>query len=87
MVRGYIAYDNRLLMVRIQGIITIQRYMDDVLWLVTLLFLRGTPYALHQQDDARPTQHDSEKNVHKLPRPQFSPDISPIDKIWDAISN
>ncbi|UYV76089.1 hypothetical protein LAZ67_13002496 [Cordylochernes scorpioides] len=52
MVWGAIAYDSRSPLLRIQGTMTAQRYVDDVLRPVTLPYLQGIPNALYQQDIA-----------------------------------
>ncbi|UYV79305.1 RPS13 [Cordylochernes scorpioides] len=49
-----IAYDIRSTLVLIQGTMTSQRYVDDVLRSTTLPYLQGVPNALYQQDNARP---------------------------------
>ncbi|UYV73697.1 ARMC8, partial [Cordylochernes scorpioides] len=54
MVWGAIAYDSRSPLLHIQGTMTAQRYVDDVLRPVTLPYLQGVPNALYQQDNARP---------------------------------
>ncbi|UYV78480.1 hypothetical protein LAZ67_16001679, partial [Cordylochernes scorpioides] len=54
MVWGAIAYDSRSPLLRIQGTMTAQRYVDDVL---------------------RPM----------LPWPPYSPELSPIEHVWDII--
>ncbi|UYV78355.1 BCHE [Cordylochernes scorpioides] len=46
MVWGAIAYDSRSPLLRIQGTMTAQRYVDDVLRPVTLPYLQGVPNAL-----------------------------------------
>ncbi|UYV61840.1 GNRHR [Cordylochernes scorpioides] len=48
MVWGAIAYDSRSPLLRIQGTMTAQRYVDDVLRPVTLPYLQGVPNALYQ---------------------------------------
>ncbi|UYV70475.1 hypothetical protein LAZ67_7003182 [Cordylochernes scorpioides] len=54
MVWGAIAYDSRSPLLRIQGTMTAQRYVDDVLRPVTLPYLQGVSNALYQQDNVRP---------------------------------
>ncbi|UYV66841.1 hypothetical protein LAZ67_4003052 [Cordylochernes scorpioides] len=54
MVWGAIAYDSRSPLLRIQGNMTAQRYVDDVLRPVTLPYLQGVPNALNKQDNSRP---------------------------------
>ncbi|UYV66277.1 hypothetical protein LAZ67_4001183, partial [Cordylochernes scorpioides] len=89
MVWGAIAYDSRPPLLRIQGTMTAQRYVDDVLRPVTLPYLQGVPNALYQQDNARPhTARISQQplqDVQMLPWPPYSPDLSPIEHVWDII--
>ncbi|UYV85123.1 hypothetical protein LAZ67_X004632 [Cordylochernes scorpioides] len=89
MVWGAIAYDSRSPLLRIQGTMTAQRYVDDVLRPVTLPYLQGVPNALYQQDNARPhtarISQQALQDVQMLPRPPYSPDLSPIEHVWDII--
>ncbi|UYV66873.1 Transposase [Cordylochernes scorpioides] len=89
MVWGAIAYDSRSPLLRNQGTMTAQRYVDDVLRPVTLPYLQGVPNALYQQDNARlHTAHISQQalqDVQMLPWPPYSPDLSPIEHVWDII--
>ncbi|UYV85106.1 hypothetical protein LAZ67_X004594 [Cordylochernes scorpioides] len=89
MVWGAIAYDSRSALLRIQGTMTAQRYVDDVLRPVTLPYLQGVPNALYQQDNARPhtarISQQALQDVHMLPWPPYSPDLSPIEHVWDII--
>ncbi|UYV64650.1 hypothetical protein LAZ67_3001497 [Cordylochernes scorpioides] len=89
MVWGAIAYDSRSPLLRIQGTMTAQRYVDDVLRPVTLPYLQGVPNALYQQDNARPhtarISQQALKDVQMLPWPPYSPDLSPIEHVWDII--
>ncbi|UYV72116.1 hypothetical protein LAZ67_9001869 [Cordylochernes scorpioides] len=89
MVWGAIEYDSRSPLLRIQGTMTAQRYVDDVLRPVTLPYLQGVPNALYQQDNARPhTARISQQvlqDVQMLPWPPYSPDLSPIEHVWDII--
>ncbi|UYV70330.1 Transposase [Cordylochernes scorpioides] len=89
MVWGAIAYDSRSPLLRIQGTMTAQRYVDDVLRPVTLTYLQGVPNALYQQDNARPhtarISQQALQDVQMLPWPPYSPDLSPIEHVWDII--
>ncbi|UYV84076.1 Transposase [Cordylochernes scorpioides] len=89
MVWGAIAYDSRSPLLRIQGTMTAQRYVDDVLRPVTLPYLQGVPNAIYQQDNARPhtarISQQALQDVQMLPWPPYSPDLSPIEHVWDII--
>ncbi|UYV81071.1 hypothetical protein LAZ67_19002692 [Cordylochernes scorpioides] len=89
MVWSAIAYNSRSPLLRIQGTMTAQRYVDDVLGPVTLPYLQGVPNALYQQDNARPhtarISQQALQDVQMLPWPPYSPDLSPIEHVWDII--
>ncbi|UYV61654.1 RPS10 [Cordylochernes scorpioides] len=89
MVWGAIAYDSRSPLLRIQGTMTAQRYVDDLLRPVTLPYLQGVPNALYQQDNDRPhtarISQQALQDVQMLPWPPYSPDLSPIEHVWDII--
>ncbi|UYV67486.1 hypothetical protein LAZ67_5000874 [Cordylochernes scorpioides] len=89
MVWGAIAYDSRSPLLHIRGTMTAQRYVDDVLRPVTLPYLQGVPNALYQQDNARPhtarISQQALQDVQMLPWPPYSPDLSPIEHVWDII--
>ncbi|UYV83546.1 K02A2.6-like [Cordylochernes scorpioides] len=89
MVWGAIAYDSMSPLLRIQGTMTAQRYVDDVLRPVTLPYLQGVPNALYLQDNARPhtarISQQALQDVQMLPWPPYSPDLSPIEHVWDII--
>ncbi|UYV84839.1 hypothetical protein LAZ67_X003662 [Cordylochernes scorpioides] len=89
MVWGAIAYDSRSPLLRIQGTMTAQRYVDDVLRPVALPYLQRVPNALYQQDNARPhtarISQQALQDVQMLPWPPYSPDLSPIEHVWDII--
>ncbi|UYV61519.1 hypothetical protein LAZ67_1005132 [Cordylochernes scorpioides] len=74
---------------RFQGTMTAQRYVDDVLRPVTLPYLQGVPNALYQQDNARPhtarIRQQAMQDVQMLPWPPYSPELSPIEHVWDII--
>ncbi|UYV71962.1 hypothetical protein LAZ67_9001366 [Cordylochernes scorpioides] len=99
MVWGAIAYDSRSPLLRIQGTMTAQRYVDDVLRPVTLPYLQEVPNALYQQDNARPhtariSQQALEDHVwdiigrrlHALPQPRLEDVLwQMVEREWRAI--
>ncbi|GFW50134.1 transposable element Tcb2 transposase [Trichonephila clavipes] len=54
MVWGAIIYDTRSTLIVMRGILTCQRYVDDILRPHERPFLNGLPGAIFQQDNARP---------------------------------
>ncbi|UYV76771.1 hypothetical protein LAZ67_14001985 [Cordylochernes scorpioides] len=88
MVWGAIAYDSRSPLLRIQGTMTAQRYVDDVLRPVTLPYLQGVPNALYQQDNADRTLLALANKLCKMYRcfpGHRTLLISPIEHVWDII--
>ncbi|GFS53300.1 transposable element Tc1 transposase [Trichonephila clavipes] len=89
MVWGASAYDSTSPLVRIQGTLNAQRYVQNVLHPVAIPYLQGLPNAIFQQDNAHPhtsriSQH-ALRGVQRLPWPTYSPDLSPIEHVWDVI--
>ncbi|GFV16019.1 transposable element Tcb2 transposase [Trichonephila clavipes] len=54
MVLGAIAYDSRSTLIVMRGLLTGQRYVDDILRPYVGPFLNGIPGEIFQQDNARP---------------------------------
>ncbi|GFU14542.1 transposable element Tcb1 transposase [Trichonephila clavipes] len=70
------------------GTLTGQRYVDDILRLHLGHFLNG-PGAIFQQDNARPhtarVAQDFLRYFQTLPFPARSPDLSPVEYVWDQL--
>ena len=65
------------------------RYCDDILRPIVMPFIRLHPL-IFQHDNAQPharfcTQFLEGENVPGLPWPVYSPDMSPIKHVWDAL--
>ncbi|GFV90886.1 transposable element Tc1 transposase [Trichonephila clavipes] len=89
MVWSAVAYDSTSPLVRIQGALNAQRYVQNVLRSVAISYLQGPPNAIFHQDNARShtarlSQH-ALRGLHMLPWPAYSPDLSPIEHVWDVI--
>ena len=69
--------------------LTAQHYIDQVFHSIALSFIVALPGTVLQQDNARPhaarlTQNFlTTHNVPTLPWPASSPDLNPIEDIWD----
>ncbi|GFV78170.1 transposable element Tcb2 transposase [Trichonephila clavipes] len=89
MVWGAIAYNTRSALVLIHGTMTALRYIHDILQPHVLLLMQRLPGAIFQQDNARShtarVSQDCLLTVTTLPWPARSPDLSPIEHIWDHL--
>ncbi|GFW45365.1 DDE_3 domain-containing protein [Trichonephila clavipes] len=86
---GAISWDTRSSLVVLQGTLTARRYVDDILTPIVLSMLSSHPGAIYQQNNARPhTARLSQQCLQGydvLLWPTRSPDLSPIENVWDAL--
>ncbi|GFT49614.1 transposable element Tcb1 transposase [Trichonephila clavipes] len=86
---GAIGYDSRSTLIVMRGILTGQRYVDDILRPHVGPFLNGLPEAIFQQDNARPctarVAQDFLRHFQTLPWSARSPDLSPVGHVWDQL--
>lgn len=91
MVWGAISYHRRSQLLRIEGNLNSNRYVREVLEPEVVPFLQGIPGAVFQQDNARPhvarivRDFFSAQHIQLLPWPAYSPDMSPIEHVWDMV--
>ncbi|GFV41244.1 transposable element Tcb2 transposase [Trichonephila clavipes] len=89
MVWGGIAYDSRSPLIVMRGTLTDQHYVDDILRSHVGPFLNGLSGAIFQQDNACPhtarVAQDFLRHFQTLPWPDRSPDLSPVEHVWDKL--
>ncbi|GFX07085.1 DDE_3 domain-containing protein [Trichonephila clavipes] len=89
MVWGRIANDSRSTLFVMRGILTGQRYVDDILRPHVGPFLNDLSGAIFQKDNARPhtarVAQDFLRHFQTLPWPVHSPDLYPEEHVWDQL--
>ncbi len=90
MVWAVVCYGQRTQVHFIAGILNAQRYHDEILRPIVVPFIHDHHLML-QHDNARPhvaricTQFLKAENIPVLAWPAYSPDMSPIEHVWDAL--
>ncbi|GFX35715.1 uncharacterized protein TNCV_745081 [Trichonephila clavipes] len=86
---GAITYDSWFTLIVMRGTLTGQRYVDDILRPHLRPLLNGLPRAIFQQDNARPhtasVTQDFLRQFQTIPGPARSPDLSPVEHVWDQL--
>ena len=93
MVWGGICGGRKTRLLVLDGNLNAQRYINEVLVPEVIPFLlQNGPNLIFQQDNARPyvarvvNDFFNQNNVDRLPWPALSPDLSPIEHLWDELS-
>ncbi len=90
MVWAGVCYGQQIQVHFIDGILNAQRYRDEILRPIVVPFIHDH-HLMSQHDNARPhvaricTQFLKAENIPVLAWPTYSPDMSPIEHVWDAL--
>ncbi|GFU06190.1 transposable element Tcb2 transposase [Trichonephila clavipes] len=86
-----VSYHRRCLQLRIEGNLNGNRYVCEVLEPEVVRFLHSIPGGTFQKDNAHlhvarnVRDFCSAKHMQLLPWPVYSPDMSPIEHMWDLV--
>ncbi len=90
MVWAGVCYGQRTQVHFIDGILSAQRYRDEIMRPIVVPFIHNHHLML-QHNNARPhvaricTQFLEDENIPVLAWPAYPPDMSPIEHVWDAL--
>ena len=91
MVRGGVSQHHRTELVVIAGNLNAVHYREDIRLPHVVLFLQAHPDMMLQHDNVTShtarSVHDflQDRNVSVRPRPAKSPDLNPIEYVWDLL--
>ena len=92
MVSGGIMGRRKTNLIDVQGNLNAQGYINQILQPEAVHFLQRHGLAILMHDNARPRvvricrQFRNRNNINVLPLPVVSPDMNPIEHIWDYLS-